>query len=190
MPSAPILCLGARWRADDVYWYSAPDNAQLDGVPRQNVTAPAVNFAQQSGIYILYSEHSPIYVGQANKTLFARLKSHHLTDDLAGRWDTFTWFGLRRVVGGAKPRLSKAGTNFSISTNQLLDHFEAAMIHAFEPPLNGQEGRFGAVVTRYRQVRDSRLGPTDRELLEGMAVAGKLVPKGKKITKTGWKDDV
>lgn len=81
-------------------------------------------------------------------------------------------------------------TNFSISTNQLLDHFEAAMIHAFEPPLNGQEGRFGDKVIRYRQVRDARLGPTDRELLEAMAIAGDMVPIGKKITRSGWKDDV
>ena len=190
MPTAPILCLGARWRADDVYWYSAHQTAHLDGVPRKNVTAPVVNFAHQSGIYILYSDHKPIYIGQANKTLFTRLKAHFLTDDLAGRWDTFTWFGLRSVIGGKNPRLSKPGTNFSISTVQLLDHFEAAMIHAFEPPLNGQEGRFGEGVTRYKQVRDTRLGPTDRELLEGMALTGKLVPVGKRITKSGWKDDV
>jgi hypothetical protein len=86
--------------------------------------------------------------------------------------------------------LSKPGASFSISTTQLLDHFEAAMIHAFEPPLNGQEGRFGDGVTRYKQVRDSRLDPTDRELLEGMALVGKLVPAGKRITKSGWKDNV
>jgi hypothetical protein len=190
MPSAPILCLGSRWRAEDVYWYTAPKNAQLDGVPRNNVTAPVANFAHQSGIYILYSDHTPIYVGQANKTLFARLKAHFLKDDLAGRWDTFTWFGLRKVVGGNIPRLSKPGSKFSISTTQLLNHFEAALIHAFETPLNGQEGRFGDEVTRYKQVRDSRLGPTDRELLEGMALAGGFVPSGKRITKSGWKDDV
>lgn len=188
MPTAPILCLGARWRAEDVYWYSAPKTAKLDGVPRKNVTAPAANFAHQSGIYILYSDHTPIYIGQANKTLFARLKAHYLTDDLASRWDTFTWFGLHSVVGGNTPRLSKPDTNFSISTTQLLDHLEAVMIHAFEPLLNGQEGRFGERVTRYKQVRDSRLGPTDRELLEGMALTGGLVPAGKRITKSGWKD--
>lgn len=190
MPTAPILCLGARWRAEDIYWRSSSDNAQLNGVPRKNLTAPVVNFAHQSGLYILYSDHTPIYVGQTNKTLFARLKDHFLKDDLAGRWDTFTWLGLRKVVGGKTPRLSKPGTKFSISTTQLLDHFEAAMIHAFEPPLNGQEGRFGEGVTRYKQVRDSRLGPTDRELFEAMALTGKLVPAGKRITKSGWKDDV
>ncbi len=189
MPAAPILCLGARWRADDVYWNTSSANGQLGGVPRRKVTAPVANFAKQSGIYVLFSDYKPIYVGQANQTLFDRLKAHWLTDDLAGRWDTFTWFGFRRVIGGGRPQLSKPDTNFYISPTQLLDHFEAAMIHAFEPPLNGQEGRFGDKVTRYKQVRDPRLGPTDRELLEGIAVAGDLVPEGKKITKSGWKDD-
>jgi hypothetical protein len=62
------------------------------------------------------------------------------------------------------------------------------MIHSFEPALNGQEGRFGQKVIRYKQVRDPRLGPNERELLEGIAIKGKMVPDGKKITKTGWKD--
>jgi len=74
--------------------------------------------------------------------------------------------------------------NFHISTNQLLDHLEAMMIHAFEPALNGQEGRFGVSVIRYKQVHDDRLGPGDRELLE----TSDLLPEGKKITKSGWKN--
>lgn len=190
MPNAPILCLGARWYGADVYWNTSPDNAILAGVPRQNVTAPAVNFAHQSGIYILYSDDRPMYVGQANKTLFARLKHHWLIDDLAGRWNCFTWFGMRRVIGGKNPRLSDAEPKFNIEKSQLLDHFEAAMIHAFEPPMNGQEGRFGKQVWRYKQVRDSRLGPTDRLLMEGIATTGGFVPDGKIITKTGWKDSI
>ena len=188
MPSAPILCMGARWRAEDVYWRTASKNGKLLGVSSRALTSPVANFADQSGIYILYSNFTPIYVGQANRHLFARLKEHNLTDDLAGRWDRFTWFGLRNVIGGLNTRLSIPGVDFHISTKQLLDHLEAIMIHSVEPQLNGQEGRFGRRVTRYKQVRDSRLGPTERELLEGMAKKGEMVPDGKKITKTGWKD--
>lgn len=108
--------------------------------------------------------------------------------DLAGRWDRFSWFGFRKVIGGKKPSLSKAGIVFTISTRQLLDHLEAMMIHAFEPARNGQEGRFGKMFVRYKQIRDDRLAPPNRALLEAMAVAGKLLPPGKKVTKTGWKD--
>ena len=188
MPSAPILSLGARWRAADVYWRTAPKNGQLRGVRVTALRSPEANFAHQSGIYILYADFVPIYVGQANKTLFSRLKQHHERDDLVGRWDCFTWFGFRKVVGGAKPRLSKADANFSISTRQLLDHLEATLIHGFEPILNGQEGRFGKSVLRYKQVRDPRLGPDDRTLIETIGSNANLLPDGKKITKTGWKD--
>lgn len=188
MPSAPILCLGARWRADDVYWRSAPGNGKLLGVRAKALTSPEANFSEQSGIYVLYADFTPIYVGQVNKRLFARLKEHYLTDDFAGRWDRFTWFGLRNVIGGNNPTLSIPGVTFHISTTQLLNHLEAIMIHSFEPALNGQEGRFGEMVTRYKQIRDPRLGPNERKLLEGMAVKGNLVPDGKTITKTGWKD--
>jgi len=92
------------------------------------------------------------------------------------------------VIGGNSPKLKAAGADFHITTNQLLDHLEAMLIHSYEPRLNGQEGRFGKGVTRYKQVRDPRLGPGDRDLLEAMAVEGDMVPSGKRITATGWKD--
>lgn len=171
-----------------MYWHSAPENGHLLGVRTSAKTSSVANFSQQTGIYVLYSDFTPIYVGQANKSLFARLKAHRLSDDLSGRWDRFTWFGFRSVVGGRNPKLSVPDVNFHIGPKQLLDHLEAVMIHAFEPSLNGQEGRFGKGVLRYTQVRDERLGPSDRELLEGMALTGDLVPNGKKITKRGWKD--
>jgi hypothetical protein len=101
MAHAPVS--GARWRASDAYWYAASKNAHLNGVRRNRVTSPVTNFAHQSGIYILYSDHTPIYIGQANKSLFARLQTHCLTDDLCGRWDCFTWFGFRSVIGGGTP---------------------------------------------------------------------------------------
>jgi hypothetical protein len=188
MPEAPILNLGARWKAKDVYWETSTKNAKLLGVKTRALLGPVANFAHQSGIYVLYADFTPIYVGQANKSLFARLKSHHLHDDLAGRWDRFSWFGFRRVIGASKLKLSMPDVNFHISTKQLLDHLEAMMIHAFEPALNGQVGRFGESVSRYKQIRDERLGPGDRQLIETIASKGKFLPDNKKITKTGWKD--
>jgi hypothetical protein len=184
MPSAPILCLGAQWRAADVYWKVSVQNAQLRGVNAKNVTAPSVNFAQQTGIYILYADYKPVYVGQANGSLFARLQIHFRIDDMAGRWDTFTWLGMRHAV---KAGLSTNASKFTITRTQLMDHFEAAMIHAFEPPMNGQEGRFGKKVIRYRQIRDSRLGPSDRELMESIAIQGGFLPSGPRPTKSGWR---
>lgn len=187
MPSAPILNLGARWSAAHVYWRTASKNGRLLGVHRAARRGPVANFAHQTAIYILYSQSTPIYVGQANKALFARLKQHHESDDLTGRWDHFTWFGFRKVIGGVNPSLSKPGVGFAISTRQLLDHVEAVLIHGFEPPLNGQEGRFGNSVKRYTQVRDDRLGPSDRGLLELVVSNGGFLAEGQEITRSGWR---
>lgn len=189
MPSAPILSLGARWLATDVYWKTSAKNGHLLGVPVNGKLQAPANFAEQSGIYILYSDFTPVYVGQANRRLFARLKHHYVGDDLVGRWNRFTWFGFRKVVGGVEPRLSNADANFHITPNQLLNHLEAALIHGFDPSMNGQDGRFGKAVKRYRQVRDDRLGPTDRELLEHVVTIGKFLPKSLALTKSGWKSN-
>ncbi len=189
MPAAPILCIGAQWQACDIYWRSSLKNANLLGVNARKVTSPIANFAHQTGIYILFSEFKPIYVGQANGSLFARLQSHYRSDDLAGRWNTFTWFGMRSVtkLNSNEPGLSNNTSDFHITRKQLLDHFEGAMIHAFEPPLNGQDGRFGKSVIRYKQIRDPRLGPSDRDLLELIALNGGMLNNRSKPTKTGWR---
>lgn len=50
----------------------------------------------------------------------------------------------------------------------VLDHVEAILIHATEPPMNRQGGRFGDNVPRYLQKRDDRLGPTAEEMIKGI----------------------
>ena len=45
---------------------------------------------------------------------------------------------------------------------------EAILIHATEPPMNRQSGRFGDGVTRYLQQRDERLGPSTEEMIKGI----------------------
>lgn len=189
MPAAPILCIGTQWKASDVYWKGAPRNARLLGSKAKRANLIPANFAHQTGIYILFADYRPIYVGKANGSLYARLQTHYKNDDLVGRWDTFTWFGMRSVTAANSPNpgLSNNTSDFHIGREQLLKHFEGAMIHAFEPPLNSQDGKFGKQVIRYRQVRDPRLGPSDRGLAEMIAMNGGLLANGPKPTKTGWR---
>ncbi len=103
--------------------------------------------------------------GAGNSKLFARLK-HHLSDDLAERWDRFSWFGLRRVLNSGE--LSKATQSSHPAMEMVLDHIEAILIHSIEPPLNRQGGRFGESVTRYLQRRDDRLGPTEEGMIRDL----------------------
>jgi hypothetical protein len=79
------------WKREFVVW---SHGARLLG--KQSGAASHVNFAEQQGVYLLHHRDRVIYVGRADDTLFSRLKAH-TTDRLSGRWDRFSWFGLREV---------------------------------------------------------------------------------------------
>lgn len=55
------------------------------------------DFYDQRGIYILYGDYGPYYVGlTARRGLGVRLREH-LEDSHEGKWDRFSWFGFRGV---------------------------------------------------------------------------------------------
>jgi hypothetical protein len=160
-----ISTVGFFWRKDHVFWGAGSSAGKLLGVPAKNVTANPIDFREHSGIYVLYSDYKPIYVGQCglgNQQLLRRLKQHRI-DDLAERWDRFSWFGIRRVKANGK--LSAETSSVHPSIANVLNHVEGVLIHAIEPPMNGQKGRFGNRVIRFVQVRDPRLGPETEEML-------------------------
>ena len=159
-----IANMGLFWREDCVYWGAGSKAGHLNGVRAGAKTSKPVNFRKQRGIYVLYSDYKIIYIGQAgtgNASLFGRLK-RHTRDDLAERWNRFSWFGLDRVLvkSGRLAAQTKAAYP---STTTILNHIEGILIHATEPPLNRQGGTFGQGVHRYRQCRDDRLGKTATE---------------------------
>lgn len=166
MESILISNVGFFWREDHVFWGAGSSAGSLLGVLAKNVTAEAIDFREQSGIYVLYSDYKVLYVGQCGlgkQKLLNRLKQHRV-DDLAERWDRFSWFGIRRVLGNGE--LSKEKLAVHPTLANVLNHVEGVLIHAVEPAMNSQKGRFGKRVTRYLQVRDPRLGPTTDEMLE------------------------
>lgn len=163
-PGASTLfqTVGLFWREGDVFWGRPKNPGRILGRLATAKKAPAVDFSDQAGIYVLYSKFRIVYVGQTGRgsqSLLARLRQHR-TDDLAGRWDQFSWFGVRRVL--RKGNLSKKNAAFHPKLTTVLNHVEAVLIHAAEPPRNGQQGRFGKKVGRYLQERDDRLEDEQR----------------------------
>lgn len=156
---------GLFWEERNVFWGAGSNAGCILGVPARNLTANSINFRAQSGVYVLYADYEMVYVGQAgagNQKLFARIKQH-TRDQLANRWNQFSWFGIRRVKKNGE--LSEEAEGKHSTHGQVLNHIEAMLIHAAEPKQNRQGGRFGASVTQYLQVRDDRLGPSTHEMV-------------------------
>jgi hypothetical protein len=167
---AIISSIGLFWERDNVFWGTQKNPGKLLGIPRTSKKSTPVDFRDQIGIYILYADFDPVYVGQAGKNkndqrLFIRLRNH-LTDDLEGRWNKFSWFGLLGVnkVGNKLQKPSDAFQRTNLSDG--LDQLEGILINAMEPSLNSQNGRFGDSVVKYIQIRDERLGKTQEEMIK------------------------
>lgn len=126
-----------------------------------------IDFALQMGVYALYADFTLVYVGQVGggdgNRLLSRLRAHS-RESFKGRWNRFSWFGISRVLGSGE--LSNENHSLHPSRQDVLNHMEGIIVQFAEPPLNGQEGRFGDAVTRYVQVRDDRLGADSAQMLK------------------------
>ena len=142
-----IRAFGMFWRRDLVIWVG---KARLLG--RQQVGAMTVDFAEQIGVYLLHDRERVIYVGRASEAISKRLKEH-TTDRLSGRWDRFSWFGLRGVLENGSG-LSDAAVSWNHEV--VINTLEAILIESLEPPLNRKQGD-GFAATEYLQAEDPTL---------------------------------
>jgi hypothetical protein len=100
--NALIQAYGLFWRVDEIVWSPGKGNRydwRLYG--RRGATTKKLqvaDFRNQKGIYILYGDYGPHYVGLTRKKgLGSRLKDH-LTDGHSRKWDRFSWFGFCTVL--------------------------------------------------------------------------------------------
>ena len=149
-----LQAFGMFWQRDLVVWTGKP---KLLG--KQGIGATDVNFAGQVGVYLLHDRERVIYVGRAIDTLFARLKAH-TSDRLGGRWDRFSWFGLRNVADNGE--LSDRKVPWSQEV--VVETMEALLIESLEPPLNRRRGdNFSAA--EYLQASDPQVEGAKKKAL-------------------------
>lgn len=89
---------GLFWKVNQIDWY--PGNGArgafrlLGRRGSQAANLELADFRKQKGIYILYGNRGPHYVGLCRKQgLGTRLKQH-LSDKHEDKWDRFSWFGF------------------------------------------------------------------------------------------------
>jgi len=144
-----IKVYGEFWRPDFVEWGRPGIRGKLKGritVKRKDVL---VDNWSQSGIYILYQDREPVYVGQASENNLGMRLRNHLTDRLAGRWNAFSWYGVRAFDQQSR-ELTAAGGQV-LSPHDVLDEIEAIFISATEPRLNKHGGKLGTDIRRFDQ---------------------------------------
>ncbi len=99
-----IQAYGLFWRVDEVDWEPGSGNKgrfRLLGRRGHNLPGLQVaDFRDQHGLYVLYGNYGPHYVGLTRKQGIGRRLKDHLRDDHAQEWDRFSWFGFRRVLKG------------------------------------------------------------------------------------------
>jgi len=115
--------MGSRWKAEDVYWRSAPKNGKLLGIPATAKRSPEANFAEQSGISVLYSDSTPIYVGQSTTEKITPME--RLWADLSQRFQELPspdWHGdvLAERIAAVRQRRT-AFVDWNDATQRLRD---------------------------------------------------------------------
>ncbi|MBC6715711.1 GIY-YIG nuclease family protein [Aurantimonas sp. DM33-3] len=144
-----VTSYGLFWRADEIEWFPGQGNRNFRLLGRIGKNRPAIrvaDFRRQQGIYILFDEYGPAYVGLAKgDRLGARLRDHH-TDHLNGKWDRFSWFGFN-VVGKTPDKegilsLNQPSGAVTDDTSTTIGDLEALLIAAMGPKLNLQKMRF------------------------------------------------
>jgi hypothetical protein len=149
-----LRAFGMYWRRELVIWTRG---SRILG--RQSGGSSDVDFGPQQGLYLLHDRDRVIYVGRADDTMFARLKAHTL-DRLSGRWDRFSWFGLRAVKSDGT--LSAVALDWKHGI--VLETLEALLIESLEPPLNRRRGD-NLSAAEYSQVEDPELETMRRQEL-------------------------
>ena len=138
-----IRTFGLHWRRDCVDWGRQNRSGTLLGAASRSPRARQVDFREQRGIYVLYSEFETVYIGQTgggDQRLFLRLRQH-LSDHLSERWDRFSWFGTQRVTNAGQLSVDTAAVHEEITA--ALNVLEATAIAIAEPRLNLQRGKWG-----------------------------------------------
>jgi hypothetical protein len=145
-----VTSFGLFWRADEIEWFPGKgvknEFRLLGRIGKNRPSIRIADFRRQQGIYILFDEYGPAYVGLAKgDRLGARLRDH-LSDHLEGKWDRFSWFGFNPVDvtpdDGGVLGLNEPNGGMTDDTSTTIGDLEALLIAAMGPKLNQQKMRF------------------------------------------------
>jgi hypothetical protein len=182
-----IKSYGEFWRKDAVNWSRGNE---LVGWSKNR--GRQANFWEMKGIYALFDRHTLVYVGQTIKQNLGNRLKQHLKDEFKGRWDSFSWYGIRDVVKKGKDgdyfRLGKLNKKEHPSANQILEAMESIAIRIADPPLNRKRPKFGTKKNRaehfYQMEPDGNLAAKQSDTIANIE---KILKRQQKKIETIWK---
>ena len=131
-----IRAFGMFWSRDEMDWWGEDGRFELLGRVNKNRGAlQVVNFWDQRGIYVLYNDHGPYYVGKTfDQALGVRLRQHRAKAPHSSNWNRFSWFGWRRVLKGrdaaGQQRLGEVPAGVLTNSRSSVADIEALLIEA------------------------------------------------------------
>jgi len=145
-----VTSYGLFWRASEIDWHpgqGSKDAFRLLGrIGAQHGTIKVADFRHQQGIYILFDDYGPCYVGLTKRQGLGKRLKDHCSDHLKGKWERFSWFGfwpLDETPGKDRIfRLCEPDGEVSEDTNTTIGDLEALVILAMRPKHNRQGMNF------------------------------------------------
>jgi hypothetical protein len=109
--------------------------------------------------------------------LFSRLKQHE-TDHLWNRWESFSWFGFRRVTAdGTLSKNDRVDNIFKSRGASLLNEFEGMLITALEPKLNKQGAKWEHVDEYFQEIDEYMQEITNFDIQERIEAIENILKK-------------
>lgn len=145
-----IGAYGMFWDRAKVNWSS---KFQLLGIER--LGAAPVDFYDQRGVYLLHDRGRTVYVGREVKRSLGLRLYEHTRDRLSGRWERFSWFGIKSVNENGVLVELNIQTLGSV-VEMVITTMEGLFIEGLEPTQN-RRGGDGISVFEYLQAEDPGL---------------------------------
>jgi hypothetical protein len=125
------------WNADEVNWSRRDGNGPFRLLGKVGNKWPGLqvcDFREQRGIYVLYDNYGPYYVGLTRTSPIGNRLRTHRSDRHEGKWDRFSWFGFRPVIGAqfadGTQALGKVPARLLTDSHWTIGDIEALLIQA------------------------------------------------------------
>ena len=145
--NTPILIktYGEFWDSELVNW-----NNKWYLLGRRSRKGKDINVYEERGVYVLYKDYLPVYVGKADvSSIGYRLQLHRNSWRKGPRWDRFSWFGIMGLNDKDKLRRRRK-TRLRVTTDELIATLEALLIVTIDPRLNSRRENFKNAVRLFQ----------------------------------------